>query len=294
MPKVFIIVPVHNRIKHTLKFLESIKNINYKNYQVVIIDDGSTDGSYEEIQNLYPEVILLQGDGNYWWTRSVNSGVKYALENNADYVLTINNDILVEQNFLNALVECAKEYPDSVIGSKVYFNPTEICHGGGKKNLIFPPNFNITPFGKLDNLKYQHIREVDSVAGMGMLVPVSIFKAIGLFDEKNFPHYYADTEFALRAKKAGFKNLFCPDSVIYNNPETTWKYPDEFSKNILKYLLFDKGSGYLLKAHLNLYFKYWPKAVWFIPFCLLYFKCIAGVLKLLFLYFLIKIKKLFY
>jgi len=282
MPEVFIIVPVHNRVEYTLKFLDSIKDIDYKDYQIVLIDDGSTDNTYETVRNLYPEVSILQGDGNFWWTKAVNLGVKYALANGADYILTLNNDLIVDKNIINALVECAKNNPNNIIGSKIHYESSKISHGGGKRNLLFPPNFNITPFGKLDNYEYEKIREVDSIAGIGMLIPVNIFKEIGFFDERNFPHYYADTEFTLRAKKAGFKLLFCPGSIIFDNPETTWKFPNKLSPDIFKHLLFDTGSGYLLKANFRLYYHYWPKAIWFIPFCILYLKCFVGVLLILY------------
>jgi GT2 family glycosyltransferase len=256
--------------------------VDYENYQILIIDDGSTDNSIWKIQSLYPDIQILQGDGDLLWTKSVNIGIDQAVKNNADYIITLNNDLIADKNFINALIECAKNNPDAIIGSKVYYVYPEICHGGGKKNLLFPPNFNIKPFGNFDNPEYQQTREVDIVAGVGMLIPVKIIESLGMLNEKDYPHYYSDTEYMLRAKKAGYKVIFCPESKIFDNPQTTWKFPDKYYPNIINDLLFNKRSGYFVKANFSLYKNYWPKAIWFIPFYLLYIKCFAGVLKLYF------------
>ena len=100
-PNICVVVPVRNRIELTKRFLEAFFKSTYKCFTMVIVDDASTDSTVEYITKKYPEVVLLHGDGNLWWTGATNMGVKYAIENNYDYVLTINNDSVVEKELPN-------------------------------------------------------------------------------------------------------------------------------------------------------------------------------------------------
>ncbi len=89
---IYIIIPVFNRKNFTRKCLISLRNQSLKNFKIIIIDDGSTDNTSEMLKNEFPEVHVIIGDGNFWWTRSINLGVKYVLENKGDYILLLNND----------------------------------------------------------------------------------------------------------------------------------------------------------------------------------------------------------
>lgn len=278
-PKVSIIVPIFNGKEHTLKFLESIKKLNYDNFELIIIDDASTDGSAEAISEHFPDTKILKGDGNFWWAKSMNHGVRYALKNRTEYILTLNNDNEVDENIISAHLNCIKKYDKAVLGAKVldkkYSN--KVINAWGKRNLFLPPNFNFIPYGASDNSEYSNEREADAIAGMGTFMPSKIFKEIGLYNDKNCPQYIACIEHSLRAKKQGYKIIFNPEAKLWNDSDSTWKYPRKITLQTIKDLLFHKRSGYLLKANFYLYYHYWPKLIWFIPFTLLYLKCFTGL-----------------
>ncbi|MEL6945455.1 MAG: glycosyltransferase, partial [Bacteroidota bacterium] len=86
---------MHNRKDITLKCLSRLKALgDLTRYSVIVVDDGSTDGTYEEIYESYPTVILLKGDGNLWWTGAIRMGMEYAYKQDADYIIWLNDDTL--------------------------------------------------------------------------------------------------------------------------------------------------------------------------------------------------------
>ena len=112
-PKVYLVVPVFNRVEKTMEFLASVKKLSYDKIITIIVDDGSTDGTERKIKDRYPEVIILKGTGSLWWAGSTNLGVKYALDHgrDGDYVYTINNDTVLSAETLDCLVDSAQKNP---------------------------------------------------------------------------------------------------------------------------------------------------------------------------------------
>ncbi|MEP6750123.1 MAG: glycosyltransferase, partial [Bacteroidota bacterium] len=103
---VFIVVPVFNRVALTLKCLQSVANQTYKDYKVIVIDDGSTDGTAEMVQASFPASIIIKGDGNYYWTKCVNTGI-LSIQNQMtekDFVLHVNNDTEFDPRYIENLL----------------------------------------------------------------------------------------------------------------------------------------------------------------------------------------------
>jgi len=247
-----IIIPVHNGLEYTkkcLKYLyDSINNSNLKNnISIIIVDDGSIDGSADWIRNNYSEVITLKGDGNLWWSGAVNLGTKYALNNlNSDYILLWNNDIKPDINYFKNLQNIIEKISNkTLVCSKVYYldKPNVIFNMGclfnpktGKKTLI--------GYEQVDDESYNKVIEVDWTGGQGVLINKVVFEKIGFFDEKTFPQYHGDSDFTLRAKKYGFKILAYPNLKIWNDVSNTGIKKTSF-------ILFIK-SFYSIKSHNNL------------------------------------------
>lgn len=228
---IFIIIPVYNRKELTYNCLKSLQNQTFKNFKIIIIDDGSTDGTENMIQQSFPDTIVLKGNGNLWWTGATNLGVKYVLENHSDYnnnfILTLNNDLVVENNYLEEMSKLANQFPKSLIGSvSININNRDIlifCGLQWKKIIakvipIATKKFqNSTAKLKL----YNKIIYSDLLPGRGTLIPLSVFNNIGLFDEKNFPQYVADEDFSIRAKKVGYNLILHPSVFVLSHAEET-------------------------------------------------------------------------
>lgn len=208
--KIYICIAVFNRLKYTIRCIESIKKQTYTNFELIICDDASTDGTWEYISTHYPEIVLLKGDGNLWWTGGTNRCVEYALSkaNDDDYVFTINNDTELEPHVLETLLKFSLEKRGAIVGAvNVFFNDkNKIEPSVFKKKGTFPfalyHDF-INRWGDdIRNVKVDYC-EADSLSGKGVLVPIKVFRQVGIYNFEKLPHYHADTEFIRRAKEMG-------------------------------------------------------------------------------------------
>lgn len=221
---IHIVIPVFNRWHFTQACLQSLQQQSYTNFKIVVVDHGSTDGTSENIKKDFPEVIVLKGDESMWWTAATNLGVQFALDNKADFVLTLNNDLIVPVNYLDTIITVSKKYPNSLIGSVSVdkSNPERVMFTGinwNKWTAKYRPNINKTNFNAIQ--KNQLVLTTDLLPGRGTLIPSNAFKTVGLFDEKNFPHYAADEEFSNRCKKNGFQLLVSTKSVVHSEVDAT-------------------------------------------------------------------------
>lgn len=256
-PHVTLVTPVFNRKAHTETFLRSLKHQTYKNTTTVIIDDGSSDGTGEMVRSQFPDVVLLEGDGNLWWSGGTNLGVEYALKHKSDYVLTINDDVEVAPDYIESLVAVGRAHPKGLVGSKV-------CYRDNRSRVWF--------FGAIfgSNGDMQHVTGTDKeftkpaqsqwLTGMGVLIPTRAFADAGLYDDENFPQYFGDAEYSLRAHKAGYELWVSPESRVYADVDASWVLNQiNNPKPRFMYQLFTSiRSPYQWKTRRLFYRLYWP------------------------------------
>lgn len=216
-PSVSIVIPAHNRSDETLDCINSLERMTYSNFEIIVIDDGSTDGTAEVLKHEHPDVKVLLGDGNLWWSGSMNLGIRESLKRNCDYVLTLNQDSVVDPSMLSIMVRAGQENAMALIGAKVYYHhqPNKIWFAGGEAKGK-PWTLHVIGHGEEDRGQHDVPREVDWLTGMGMLIKSFVFEKVGLMDEQAFPQHYADIDFSMRAKKAGFKLLYEPHARIWH------------------------------------------------------------------------------
>jgi GT2 family glycosyltransferase len=210
-PKVFIIVLNYNGKEMIKNCLSSLFKLDYSNFEVVLVDNNSKDGSLEMAKTNFSKAHFIKNSQNLGFSAGNNVGIRFSLERMAEYVLLINNDTEVEKDFLSHLVEAGEK--DSKIGilSPVIFN--------GEKNKIWFSG------GKIDwlkmravheqNTKAEEIYETEYLSGCAMLIKAEVFKKIGLLDE-DFFLYYEDADFSIRSRRAGFKNVVVASSWVYH------------------------------------------------------------------------------
>ncbi len=215
--KVAIIILNWNGKNDTIECLKSLQNIDYKNYEIIIVDNASSDGSVEEISKQFPSVNLICNKKNLRFAGGNNIGIKYAIENAFDSILFLNNDTIVKENFLSEFVKYFSQNENiGICGGKIFYysEPQKIWFAGGKINWFSGLTKHVG-IRKMDCDKFNQIMETDYVSGCCMLVKKSVFEKIGLLDE-NYFIYGEDADFSLRAKKFGFKLFYIPSSIIWH------------------------------------------------------------------------------
>jgi GT2 family glycosyltransferase len=265
-------------MKLTRDCLHSLRQQTRRDFKVVVIDDGSTDGTSDMIQKEFPEVILLHGDGNLWWTAATNLGVQYALARGAKYLMTVNDDTVLTYDFVEKMLYWAEREPDALIGAIALDHATrQIVYGG---EII---KWMSAGYRKLlDVLKPEDrhgLHEVTHLPGRGLLIPAGAFYEIGMFDAQHFPQGAADFDFTFRSIRAGYRAFCNYDAKLLIYPNTIGGVHNRRKKNLKNYFdhLFGiKGSGNLI--HFVLYaIRNCPKHM--LPLCL-----IIGLLRRIFGY----------
>lgn len=221
----------------TLNCLDSVEKIKSDGFhlEVIVVDNGSSDESLEEIKKYAKngqqyKIEILENEENLGFAEGNNVGIRYALENEADYVCLLNNDTRVDQIFLKEMVSVLESQKDiGIVGGKIYFEKGYEFHKDRYKSaelgkiiwyaggIIDWDNVYATHRGvdEVDHGQYDTDIETNYVNGCLMLVKNEVFKKIGLFNSKYYL-YFEDVEFSFRAKNAGFKLYFSPKAKIWH------------------------------------------------------------------------------
>ena len=216
MEKIHILLPVHDRKEETNKFIKNLKQQTYENYHLVLIDDGSTDGTAEMALAELPQTTVIKGQGKWWWGGSLHQGYKWLKEHKLpinDIVLIINDDVTFEPDFLQKAVALLSANPRTLFLAKSYSQETgEFLDGGTHVDLKYL-RFEQNP---------EDGSKINCLSTRGLFFKVGDFLEIGGFHPVLVPHYGSDYEFTLRAHRKGFA-LKVPDELkVYLNEKTSW------------------------------------------------------------------------
>jgi GT2 family glycosyltransferase len=206
----------------TIDCITSLKRIEYSNYHILVVDNGSTDGSVVGIKAAFPDIRLLETHENLGFADGNNRGIKLALEDGADYVLLLNNDTEVDSNFLSELVKAAESSQGvGIVGSKIYYysEPKQLWFAGGRINFYTGDTHHIGE-RELDEGKYDRIGDTGYVSGCSMLIKRKVLEDIGTLDETFFL-YYEDSDFCARARRHGYRIVYAPASVVWHKVSST-------------------------------------------------------------------------
>ncbi len=204
-PLVSVIIVNYNGKHHLEKCLESLMNVDYEKYEVILVDNNSNDDSLEFVKNVYPSVIIIKLDKNYGFAEPNNIGAKIA---KGDFLLFLNNDTKVNPNFIQEMVGVINQDPKIAICQSLLLKPNGEVESSG--------DF-IDTIGRayMSKEKVTEVKEILGARGACMMVRKNIFWELGGFD-KNFFASFEDIDLSWRAWIWGYKIVLVPNSIVYH------------------------------------------------------------------------------
>lgn len=205
---IFILIPVHNRRETTLDGLrclyEDSSLQHWCDLKIVVIDDGSTDGTTSAIQKEFPDTQILTGDGNLWWTGAMCKGMEYAYAQGGKAFFWLNDDCTPAPGSLVKMHELSVKQGNAVVGAACYISETnQLKPTGAKGRTRIAANPG-------------EILSVDEMSGHCVYIPRAVIETIGLPDQQRFPHYHGDSSYILRATRSNFFAYLLGDAAVFH------------------------------------------------------------------------------
>jgi glycosyltransferase involved in cell wall biosynthesis len=267
----YVLIPVHNRKAITLKCLQKLQlNENLEHFKMVVIDDGSTDGTAEMIRAVYPKITVLDGNGSLWWTGAIALGMEYAYTQGAEYIIWLNDDCELLPETIPSLVQFCQENPGAIAGAQGFAKnqPDQLAFGGKHKTWQGYRYIRAEPY---------QILPCDLLSGNIVCVPKTVIDKIGYPDVQQTPHYGGDSLYLVRAQKAGFKIFVDGRYPAFSVPGESPLYPSNW-------LASNGDPGQLLKLVFNPYsglsWRVWLRLNWeaySLWGCVMFFKKYASI-----------------
>jgi GT2 family glycosyltransferase len=223
---------------------------------VIAVVDGSTDGTLDMLKNEFPAVEVVRGNGDWWYTKSINEGVKRAQQLNCDFVLTLNDDLTFGPGYISTIMaDYRAGGQHSIIGSVSLSSgePRLITFSGVEKIDFLLKEYNYIPkFSPIQETEISGLKPSVVLSGRGILYPMEVFRRFGLYDER-LVQYSSETDYTYHASKNGFKVFISwnarvyedvkltSSGAVYNNPTAgslLKSFKNKYSINSLKKILY--------------------------------------------------------
>lgn len=237
--KVTVVLLIWNGWHHTSLCLSSLEQLDYPNFNVVVIDNGSTDGSAARIRDTFPWAKVMENGKNLGFAGGCNAGIRCAQQQGSDYIWLLNNDTTVDPGALRAMVEKAQTNPTiGAVGSVIYFmdEPTRLqCWGGGYVNFWL---------GKSGHyLKEVADDKIEFITGCSLLLSRAAVDEIGALDE-GFFMYWEDVDICFRLRHAGWLLAVAADSKLWHKG-----YTSIGKGKVSSYRDFNSSAGHFFRKH---------------------------------------------
>ena len=267
-PRVFIITLNWNGRDDTIECIASLMKLNYSNYNIVVVDNGSTDDSVTALREKYKDIVIIENGRNLGYAEGFNTGMRFAAQKGADYFLILNNDTVIDPDALKELVCVAEgDYQIGFLTGKVYFydDPQRIETAGKYQHPISLVGDRVGN-NEIDEGQYDEVREYKFVDDVFLLVRRSVFEKVGGYDPIFFL-MFEEADWCARVLRAGFKILYTPKAKIWhkgNKGLGTGRSPIHqfyLARNQIPFIFRNASRRYFRKFLLSLLFSYkWPWA----------------------------------
>lgn len=236
-PLVYAIVLNWNGYEDSVKCIESLLNSSYTNLKILIVDNASSDNSAVLLVSKYPQIELINSKNNGGYASGMNIGTRQALELGAEFLLYVNNDVIVTEDFLEPMLKVALANKQvGMISPKVLYqhDPLKIYCAGGELSLWHCVGLAKYQ-GKSADKYGVYSRNISIAEGCFIFIRKEVFEKVGFMNE-NFFMYFEDAEFARRVN-LHFDILFLPNSIVYHK----------------------SGAGHSWSQYSNVYYYYYTR-----------------------------------
>ncbi len=264
-PLVTAVVPARNRRALTLRFLERMEAQTYPALRVVVVDSNSSDGTVAAIQRHHPQVAVIQAGDRDFWAGATNRGVRQALADGTDYVLTINDDAVVPDDYVARMVALARRHNCAILGSCIGFldDPGRIWALGTSTDWGTDRFLRLSHHdGRVEQLEAAvagaEVVATETMPGNGVLIRQEVFRRAGLYDARWLPHYHADSEWVMRARRRGYAAHVAPGILLLNDFRQAQKQLPLGSLRGLLYTFLHPKSHLYLPAVAVILWRYCP------------------------------------
>lgn len=222
-PHVTFVILNWNQAEMTIDCLESLYVQDYPNYQVIVVDNGSVDGSCRRIANQFPQVILIVNGANVGYSVGNNIGIRRALQSGTDYVFLLNNDTVIDRDMLSHLVDVAESDPSiGITGpTMLYFDQPEIIWCAGNSiDWKTGETFRLKDGLHISTVYNNPCQDIEFITSCAICIKQAVFDEIGLMDERFFI-YYDETDWFARAHNAGWRSVYVPWAKMWHRVSAT-------------------------------------------------------------------------
>jgi len=215
-PLVSLVTLNWKRAADTITCIESIKRVGYPALDVIVVDNGSSDGSAGRIRRAHPDVAIIENAANLGFAEGNNTGIRHALDRGADHILLLNNDTIVDPNIVHAFLEATRTLPHAgFLGAKIHYHaePTRIWMGMPRWNPS-TCRFDHAGVNEIDDgQSYNTNEEVAYACGCALFVSATVIREIGLMDPRYFC-YFEEVDWCWRGREKGYRSYYVPDARV--------------------------------------------------------------------------------
>jgi len=255
--RVAIILVNWNGLDFTVACLNSLRDMDYSNYGLILVDNASDNQEGEILQKRFPEIELVQSQTNLGFAGGNNIGIRKALEQGFSHVMLLNNDTLVAPNFLNEMLTLLNQNPKiGVVQPLIYLikDKNQIWNAGGKWIAWLGRAITHIELKKVKSSK-AGFQKLDWATGCCMLLTKETILKAGLLSEQYFA-YFEDVDWSLRIRKKGFEIALAPQAVIYHEAGASSKKKN--SEGTLSPIVFYyhvRNQFFLIRTAVNSVYK---------------------------------------
>lgn len=217
-PSVSIIVLNYNNREDTLECLRSLQHLTCRRVTVILVDNSSTDGTVEAVRHEYPQLTVIETGANLGFTGGNNVGIDYALSSGAEYIMLLNNDTVVAPDMIDIMIDAMQQDPSIAVSGPTiyYYDQPEIVWSAGSRVDWKRGLTSMLGIGEEDKGQFGQLpRPVDFVTGCALLARRDVWEQVGLLSN-DFFMYYEETEWCVRAARAGFRIAHIPTAMMWH------------------------------------------------------------------------------